>query len=148
MESTIGGEDSGFSFSRSCLETSRILNFFEIPCVSPLQLRTIGHFLSYSPKLFLGYLGTWCQKCSPPDTSKTRAYVSFCCLYLSKPVSTVLLGYFPGRRNDDEDAKEKLYTYASHVPVVSFKVRTTIFIWPCGFSFVCQGLQTVVVDAE
>ncbi|KAF8586938.1 ribosomal protein L31e [Ramaria rubella] len=35
------------------------------------------------------------------------------------------------RRNDEEDAKEKLYTYASHVPVVSFK-----------------GLQTVVVDAE
>ena len=27
-----------------------------------------------------------------------------------------------GKRNDEEDAKEKLYTYASHVPVVSFKV--------------------------
>jgi len=35
------------------------------------------------------------------------------------------------RRNDDESAKEKLYTFASHVPVASFK-----------------GLQTVVVDAE
>uniref|UniRef100_A0A0W0FSV0 FAD-binding domain-containing protein n=1 Tax=Moniliophthora roreri TaxID=221103 RepID=A0A0W0FSV0_MONRR len=35
------------------------------------------------------------------------------------------------KRNDDENAKEKLYTYASHVPVPSFK-----------------GLQTVVVDAE
>ncbi|KAJ4474346.1 60S ribosomal protein L31 [Lentinula aciculospora] len=35
------------------------------------------------------------------------------------------------RRNDDEDAKEKLYVYASHVPVNSFK-----------------GLETVVVDAE
>ncbi|KAJ1301267.1 hypothetical protein OPQ81_003674 [Rhizoctonia solani] len=35
------------------------------------------------------------------------------------------------KRNDDEDAKEKLYVYASHVPVASFK-----------------GLQTVVVDAE
>jgi large subunit ribosomal protein L31e len=35
------------------------------------------------------------------------------------------------RRNDEEDAKEKLYVYASHVPVISFK-----------------GLETVVVDAE
>ncbi|KAG8958682.1 60S ribosomal protein L31 [Tulasnella sp. 419] len=35
------------------------------------------------------------------------------------------------KRNDDEDAKEKLYTYASPVHVESFK-----------------GLQTVVVDAE
>ncbi|KIK63024.1 hypothetical protein GYMLUDRAFT_475389 [Collybiopsis luxurians FD-317 M1] len=36
-----------------------------------------------------------------------------------------------GRRNDDEGAKEKLYVYASHVEVTSFK-----------------GLETVVVDAE
>lgn len=28
-----------------------------------------------------------------------------------------------GKRNDDEGAKEKLYTYVSHVPVTSFKVR-------------------------
>ncbi|KAJ7151369.1 ribosomal protein L31e-domain-containing protein [Mycena crocata] len=35
------------------------------------------------------------------------------------------------KRNDEENAKEKLYTYASHVSVPSFK-----------------GLQTVVVDAE
>jgi large subunit ribosomal protein L31e len=35
------------------------------------------------------------------------------------------------KRNDDEGAKEKLYVYASHVPVTSFK-----------------GLETVVVDAE
>ena len=27
-----------------------------------------------------------------------------------------------GKRNDDENAKEKLYTYVSHVPVASFKV--------------------------
>ncbi|KZT26071.1 60S ribosomal protein L31 [Neolentinus lepideus HHB14362 ss-1] len=33
------------------------------------------------------------------------------------------------KRNDDENAKEKLFTYASHVPVASFK-----------------GLQTVVVE--
>jgi len=35
------------------------------------------------------------------------------------------------KRSDDENAKEKLYTYVSHVPVSSFK-----------------GLQTIVVDAE
>ncbi|CEL53284.1 60S ribosomal protein L31 OS=Cyanophora paradoxa GN=RPL31 PE=3 SV=1 [Rhizoctonia solani AG-1 IB] len=35
------------------------------------------------------------------------------------------------KRNDDEDAKEKLFVYASHVPVATFK-----------------GLQTVVVEAE
>ncbi|KZT64998.1 hypothetical protein DAEQUDRAFT_731979 [Daedalea quercina L-15889] len=35
------------------------------------------------------------------------------------------------KRNDEENAKEKLYTYASYVPVESFK-----------------GLETVVVDAE
>ncbi|KZS96933.1 60S ribosomal protein L31 [Sistotremastrum niveocremeum HHB9708] len=35
------------------------------------------------------------------------------------------------KRNDDEDATEKLYTYASHIPVTSFK-----------------GLETVVADAE
>ncbi|KAK7042528.1 60S ribosomal protein [Favolaschia claudopus] len=35
------------------------------------------------------------------------------------------------KRNDEENAKEKLYTYASHVPVASFK-----------------GLQTTLVDAE
>ncbi|KAF8893123.1 60S ribosomal protein L31 [Infundibulicybe gibba] len=35
------------------------------------------------------------------------------------------------KRNDEENAKEKLFTYASHVPVTSFK-----------------GLETTVVDAE
>ncbi|KAF8120027.1 ribosomal protein L31e-domain-containing protein [Boletus edulis] len=35
------------------------------------------------------------------------------------------------KRNDEENAKEKLYTYVSHVEVTSFK-----------------GLQTTVVDAE
>jgi len=35
------------------------------------------------------------------------------------------------KRNDDEGAKEKLYTYASYIPVDTFK-----------------GLQTAVVDAE
>ena len=31
--------------------------------------------------------------------------------------------FFVGKRNDDEGAKEKLFTYVSHVPVTSFKVR-------------------------
>jgi large subunit ribosomal protein L31e len=31
------------------------------------------------------------------------------------------------RRNDEEGAKEKLYTYASWVPVESFKVRPLFF---------------------
>ncbi|KAB5592967.1 60S ribosomal protein L31 [Ceratobasidium theobromae] len=35
------------------------------------------------------------------------------------------------KRNDEEDAKEKLYVYASHLPVASFK-----------------GLQTVIADVE
>ncbi|KAF8558579.1 ribosomal protein L31e [Imleria badia] len=39
--------------------------------------------------------------------------------------------YLLCKRNDEENAKEKLYTYASHVEVTSFK-----------------GLQTTVVDAE
>ncbi|KAG8717555.1 60S ribosomal protein L31 [Ceratobasidium sp. 394] len=38
---------------------------------------------------------------------------------------------FERKRNDEEDAKEKLYVYASPVHVTSFK-----------------GLQTVVVDVE
>jgi hypothetical protein len=28
-----------------------------------------------------------------------------------------------GKRNDEENAKEKLFTYVSHVSVTSFKVR-------------------------
>ena len=32
-----------------------------------------------------------------------------------------------GKRNDEENAKEKLFTYASHVPVDSFKVRCPCF---------------------
>ena len=52
-----------------------------------------------------------------------------------------------GKRNDDEGAKEKLYTYVSHVPVASFKVRPHVL--HSGFFLTrFQGLQTVVVDAE
>ena len=44
-----------------------------------------------------------------------------------------------GKRNDEENAKEKLFTYASHVPVNSFKVRTSIFLFIYGgvFFFSC-----------
>lgn len=53
-----------------------------------------------------------------------------------------------GKRNDDENAKEKLYTYVSHVPVTSFKVRLLgRFLLSLVYKFL-QGLQTVVVDAE
>ena len=34
-----------------------------------------------------------------------------------------------GKRNDEENAKEKLFTYASHVPVSSFKVRILVFLY-------------------
>lgn len=34
----------------------------------------------------------------------------------------LLMPHSAGKRNDEENAKEKLYTYASHVPVESFKV--------------------------
>lgn len=33
---------------------------------------------------------------------------------------------FVGKRNDEEGAKEKLFTYASHVIVESFKVRSPL----------------------
>lgn len=36
-----------------------------------------------------------------------------------------------GKRNDDENAKEKLFVYATYVPVTSFK-----------------GLETTVVDTD
>jgi large subunit ribosomal protein L31e len=32
------------------------------------------------------------------------------------------------KRNDDEDAKEPLYTYVTHVPVASFKGLQTVSI--------------------
>lgn len=41
--------------------------------------------------------------------------------------------YILGKRNDDEDATEKLYTYASHIPVTSFKVGGICILpfYPC-----------------
>lgn len=41
---------------------------------------------------------------------------------------SVRLIHISGKRNDEENAKEKLYTYASHVPVTSFKAG---FSSPC-----------------
>lgn len=74
---------------------------------------------------------------------------------LWKRVGTELVGHvligFAGKRNDDEDAKEKLYTYASFVPVLSFKVRQSpsLFLPASHISnFHLQGLETTVVDAE
>lgn len=37
---------------------------------------------------------------------------------------TLVVFDFAGRRDDDEDAVEKLYTLATHVPMTSFKVST------------------------
>ena len=53
-----------------------------------------------------------------------------------------------GKRNDEENAKEKLFTYATYVPVESFKVRPPYGSGPITFSSRLQGLETVVVDAE
>ena len=39
-----------------------------------------------------------------------------------RQVSFGVLSFYLGKRNDEEGAKEKLFTYASHVPVTSFKV--------------------------
>ncbi len=41
---------------------------------------------------------------------------------LPKPCPIPLTPRYTGKRNDEENAKEKLYTYASHVPTASFKV--------------------------
>lgn len=38
-------------------------------------------------------------------------------------------GLDTGKRNDEENAKEKLFTYASHVPVITFKVRTLLSLY-------------------
>jgi large subunit ribosomal protein L31e len=62
---------------------------------------------------------------------------------------SVCLMHISGKRNDEENAKEKLYTYASHVPVNSFKAGTLSFYHATVLLiFVHQGLQTTVADAE
>jgi hypothetical protein len=53
-----------------------------------------------------------------------------------------------GKRNDEEGAKEKLYVYASHVQVVSFKVsHLSYFLFTFFPDSTLQGLETVVSDA-
>jgi hypothetical protein len=44
------------------------------------------------------------------------------------PLATLIFSmpHFTGKRNDEENAKEKLYTYASHVPVETFKVSLVL----------------------
>lgn len=54
-----------------------------------------------------------------------------------------------GKRNDEENAKEKLYTYVSHVPTTSFKVRialSTCCVAQCADICVGQGLETTIVE--
>lgn len=56
---------------------------------------------------------------------------------------------FSGKRNDEEGAKEKLYTYASHVIVDSFKVRfSRLTPRRCDADWLKQGLETTVVEAD
>ena len=43
-------------------------------------------------------------------------------LHCETLVSVLLTLHYTGKRNDEENAKEKLYTYASHVLTASFKV--------------------------
>lgn len=38
--------------------------------------------------------------------------------------------FYIGKRNDEENAKEKLFTYVSHVPVTTFKARRGPFCCP------------------
>lgn len=69
------------------------------------------------------------------------SYVRFC----------ARLGFkcgFAGKRNDDEDAKEKLYTYATYVPVTTFKASLFYYCLKLLVLTSRQGLETVVVDAE
>ena len=45
------------------------------------------------------------------------------CCWLACYLGWVLIWQWEGKRNDEENAKEKLFTYASHVEVTTFKVR-------------------------
>ena len=49
--------------------------------------------------------------------------------------SGLMVFVFLGKRNDEENAKEKLYTYVSHVPVTSFKVCLPSFTTACLTSY-------------
>ena len=56
------------------------------------------------------------------------------------------------KRNEDEDAKHKFYTFVTYVPVETFKGKGILY----ELNFVyfhlaysrCAGLETVTVDSE
>ena len=56
-------------------------------------------------------------------------------LHLCLRRSGLMVFVFLGKRNDEENAKEKLYTYVSHVPVTSFKVCLPSFTSACLTSY-------------
>ncbi len=58
----------------------------------------------------------WSLSCWRSDYSPTSNTCLFLVLYILLVIRST------GKRNDEENAKEKLYTYASHVPVETFKV--------------------------
>lgn len=60
----------------------------------------------------------FCSVFTPPQCNARRLIV----LYI------LLMPHSAGKRNDEENAKEKLYTYASHVPVESFKVSLVLLL--------------------
>lgn len=83
-------------------------------------------------------LESWRQGCPSPNETQVGEWVhSPISIHIPRslfPRSSILHSDHPsftGKRNDDEGAKEKLYTYCSYIPVETFK-----------------GLQTTVVDAE
>jgi hypothetical protein len=57
-------------------------------------------------------------QCLPPQCNARRLIV----LYI------LLMPHSAGKRNDEENAKEKLYTYATHVPVETFKVSLVLLL--------------------
>ena len=64
---------------------------------------------------------------SPPRRIRVKLERTWCSLMYR--VLADVLGSI-GKRNDEENAKEKLFTYASFVPVESFKVRHIICALP------------------
>lgn len=60
----------------------------------------------------------------------------------------MILMLYIGKRNDEEGAKEKLYTYASHIPVTSFKVHLSFPSTQLLTHVLFQGLQPTRVEAE
>lgn len=53
-------------------------------------------------------------------------------LGIETKVLTLLYLCYTGKRNDDENAKEKLYVVATHVPMTEFKVGSFARRWYIG----------------